>query len=333
MPADSARPFQPVKMQQIRQVVASEFDAVNDFIIDQLHSNVPLVENIGHYIVDAGGKRLRPLLSLLSAGTIGEITQHHIKLASVIEFIHTATLLHDDVVDLSDLRRGRPTANANWGNAPSVLVGDFLYSRAFQILVDIGNMPLMGLLSSTTNTVAEGEVLQLTRAGQADTDEATYYSVIRSKTAVLFAAACSGAAILSNQNDATRSALHSYGMNLGIAFQLVDDVLDYAGNPEETGKNIGDDLAEGKPTLPLIFVMQNGKPSDADRVRQAITEKSAAHLDSIVTAVADSGALQYCRDAAQTYSNAAIAAISELKDNHYKSALTALADIALGRNS
>ncbi|AKH68633.1 geranylgeranyl pyrophosphate synthase [Spongiibacter sp. IMCC21906] len=320
-------------MQEIRQVVASEFSAVNDFIIQQLHSNVSLVENIGHYIVDAGGKRLRPLLSLLSAGAIGKIDEDHVKLAAVIEFIHTATLLHDDVVDLSDLRRGRPTANANWGNAPSVLVGDFLYSRAFQILVQIGNMPLMGLLSQTTNTVAEGEVLQLTRAGEADTDEDTYFAVIRSKTAVLFAGACSGAAILSKKDNATQQALHDYGMNLGIAFQLVDDILDYNGNPEETGKNVGDDLAEGKPTLPLIYVMKHGSPEQAAMVRNAISQKSADKLADIVAAVNESGALEYCENAALHYSDAAITALSQFDDTPYTAALRQLTKIALKRNS
>lgn len=331
MPAVSARPSVDT-MQEIRHVVASEFAAVNDFILTQLHSNVALVENIGHYIVDAGGKRLRPLLSLLSAGAVAEVNSEHVKLAAVIEFIHTATLLHDDVVDLSELRRGRPTANAHWGNAPSVLVGDFLYSRAFQILVAIGNMPLMGLLSDTTNTVAEGEVLQLTRAGQADTSEDDYFEVIRSKTAVLFAAACSGAAILS-QREEQRQTLHDYGMNLGIAFQLVDDVLDYQGKPEETGKNIGDDLAEGKPTLPLIHVMKHGSPEQQRLVREAISQKSAAQLPEIVAAVSRSGALDYCQQAAQHYSSQALKALAPLPPSDHRDALARLTELALQRTS
>jgi octaprenyl-diphosphate synthase len=319
-------------MQHIRQVVAEEFSAVNDFIIEQLHSNVPLVENIGHYIVDAGGKRLRPLLSLLCAGAIGKIDYKHIQLAAVIEFIHTATLLHDDVVDISALRRGRPTANANWGNAPSVLVGDFLYSRAFQILVNIGDLPLMGLLSDTTNTVAEGEVLQLTRAGNPDTDEATYYDVIRSKTAVLFGAACSGAAILSQRSE-LQDPLYNYGMNLGIAFQLIDDILDYEGDPAETGKNVGDDLAEGKPTLPLIYLLKNGSAEQKAMVRDAISNKSAAQLDAIVVAVQSSGALDYCHAAAKDYTAKAQAALEILPASRQRDALERLTEIALARRS
>ncbi len=319
-------------MQHIRQVVDSEFSSVNDFIVEQLHSRVSLVENIGHYIIDAGGKRLRPLLSLLSAGALGHIAHDHIRLAAVIEFIHTATLLHDDVVDLSELRRGRPTANAEFGNAPSVLVGDFLYSRAFQVLVAIGNMPLMALLSDTTNTVAEGEVLQLSRAGNADTDEATYFNVIRSKTAVLFAAACAGSALLSN-NDEQRQALYDYGLNLGIAFQLVDDILDYEGDPEETGKNVGDDLAEGKPTLPLIYLLRHGSKDQQQQVRRAISEKSAAELDDIVTAVQSSGALDYCRQAAARHSQAAINALQALPASPYRDAMSQLSELALQRRS
>ncbi|MBD2859366.1 polyprenyl synthetase family protein [Spongiibacter sp. KMU-158] len=320
-------------MQNIRRVVDSEFNAVNDFIIDQLHSRVALVENIGHYIIEAGGKRLRPLLALLSAQLIDDrCDQNHIKLAAVIEFIHTATLLHDDVVDISELRRGRPTANANWGNAPSVLVGDFLYSRAFQILVEIGNMPLMGLLSDTTNTIAEGEVLQLTRAGQAETDEQTYFDVIRSKTAVLFAAACAGSAILSNKLDA-QQALYDYGMNLGIAFQLVDDILDYEGDPAETGKNIGDDLAEGKPTLPLIYVLQNGSEEEKAIIRQAISDKSAERLPEILDIVQRTGALDYCRQQAEQYSALAEQALAAMPENEAKTQMLRLCEIALGRKN
>ncbi|WP_269621017.1 polyprenyl synthetase family protein [Zhongshania sp. BJYM1] len=319
-------------MQQIRQIVDSEFAAVNEFIIAQLHSNVPLVENIGHYIVDAGGKRLRPLLTLLCAGAIGKIEQQHVKLAAVIEFIHTATLLHDDVVDISALRRGRPTANANWGNAPSVLVGDFLYSRAFQILVEISSLPLMGLLSGTTNTVAEGEVLQLSRAGNADTSETTYFDVIRCKTAVLFGAACEGAAIISNA-DQHQTALYDYGLNLGIAFQLIDDILDYEGDPDETGKNVGDDLAEGKPTLPLIYVLQHGNEQQQQLVRDAISNKTAEHLNAIVDAVTTTGALAYCRSAAERYTNLALAALTPFEPSPYRDALEKLTTIALSRRS
>ncbi|EEF21956.1 geranyl geranyl pyrophosphate synthase, putative, partial [Ricinus communis] len=262
---------------------------------------VPLVENIGHYIVDAGGKRLRPLLVLLVAGALGPIRQEHITLAGIIEFIHTATLLHDDVVDISSLRRGRATANAKWGNAPSVLVGDFLYSRAFQLLVELGSMPLMSLMADTTNTIAEGEVLQLTKAGDPATDEEAYFSVIESKTAVLFAAATEGAAILSGASTEDAARWRRYGLNLGNAFQLADDVLDYLGDPEKMGKNIGDDLAEGKPTLPLIRTLQVGTPADQILVSQAITDRDATAIAEIVAAVTRCGALDYTLQRAETY--------------------------------
>lgn len=329
MPAISHKRF---PMQQVRAVVEDEFGQVNDLIIEQLHSKVDMVENIGHYIVDAGGKRLRPMLSLLSAAALGEVSKNHIKLAAVIEFIHTATLLHDDVVDISSLRRGRPTANAEFGNAPSVLVGDFLYSRAFQILVDIGDMPVMKLLSDTTNIVAEGEVLQLTRAGQADTSEATYFEVITSKTAVLFAAACSGAAKLNNNAEAAEK-LHAYGLNLGIAFQVVDDALDYEGDPEETGKNVGDDLAEGKPTLPLIYAMQMGSAAQRQIIEQAITNKSAAQLTEIVEIVKSTGAMEACHKLAADYAQKANDALASLPSSDAKAAMERLAELSLQRKS
>ncbi len=317
-------------MQHIRAVVASEFDAVNDLIIDQLHSDVGLVENIGHYIVDAGGKRLRPLLALLSAGACGEISDKHIQLAAVIEFIHTATLLHDDVVDVSTLRRGRPTANEKWGSAPSVLVGDFLYSRAFQILVSIGNLNLMGLLSDTTNTIAEGEVLQLVRAGDASASREQYFTVIQNKTAVLFAAACCGAAMLSEHSDYA-DALYDYGLNLGMAFQLIDDVLDYEGDPESTGKNIGDDLNEGKVTLPLIYAMEKATPAEADLIRHAITTKSMANLKDVVRIVQETGALEHTRQVAKEYSGEALTALVPLRASSHHQALLDLCKLALTR--
>lgn len=319
-------------MQQVRAVVEDEFRQVNDLIIEQLHSKVDMVENIGHYIVDAGGKRLRPMLSLLSASALGNVDQNHIKLAAVIEFIHTATLLHDDVVDISSLRRGRPTANAEFGNAPSVLVGDFLYSRAFQILVEIGDMPVMKLLSNTTNVVAEGEVLQLTRAGQADTSEATYFEVITSKTAVLFAAACEGAARISGDTTSAEK-LSDYGLNLGIAFQVVDDALDYEGDPEETGKNVGDDLSEGKPTLPLIYAMRMGSEEQRKIIEQAISNKSADQLAEIVAIVKETGAMEACHKVAADYAAKASAAIADLADSPAKAAMERLAVLSLQRKS
>lgn len=320
-------------MQEIRATVAQEFKAVNQLIIDQLHSNIDLVENIGHYIVDAGGKRLRPLLVLLSGGACGDINDNHLKLAAAVEFIHTATLLHDDVVDLSSLRRGRPTANAEWGNAPSVLVGDFLYTRAFQLLVNIGDLHLMELMANTTNTIAEGEVLQLAKAGNPDTSESDYFQVIRSKTAVLFAAATAGGAILCKADKQTVEQSYQYGLNLGVAFQIIDDVLDYEGDPKVMGKNVGDDLAEGKPTLPLIYTATHGSPEQQSLVRSSIADKTTQHLDAIISAARQCGAIDYTRDMATTYSRQAQQALQNFPATNYKNSALKLCDMALGRSA
>ena len=320
-------------MQHIRDVVATEFEAVNQLIISRLESRVPLVENIGHYIVDSGGKRLRPLLALLAAGAIGPVSKAQIQLAAVIEFIHTATLLHDDVVDISSLRRGRPTANAEWGNAPSVLVGDFIYSRAFQMLVELDNMAVMELLAGTTNTIAEGEVLQLTKAGQPDTSEAEYYEVIHCKTAVLFSAAMRGAGILAEQPESLLASLDRYGEHLGTAFQLIDDILDYEGDPEQTGKNVGDDLAEGKPTLPLIIAMQRGTSEEAQLIRHAIENKDKSAIEAVIAAVVRTGALEYTREQAVKQNQMACDALSELADSPCKQALMQIAKESSARLS
>lgn len=319
-------------MQQIRAVVNDEFTQVNQQIVEQLYSKVALVENIGHYIVDAGGKRLRPLLVLLAAGASGGIRPEHITLATIIEFIHTATLLHDDVVDISNLRRGRATANAKWGNAPSVLVGDFLYSRAFQLLVGLGNAPLMALLADTTNTIAEGEVLQLTKAGDPTTSEDAYFSVIESKTAVLFAAATQGAALLSGEDPASASRWSRYGLKLGIAFQLADDVLDYLGDPEKMGKNIGDDLSEGKPTLPLIQTLRVGSAADRQLVAEAIANKDASAIGAIIEAVQRCDALEYTLARAADYAGQAHIELNGLADSRYTQALHDLCDLAARRD-
>ncbi|MGK0499536.1 MAG: octaprenyl-diphosphate synthase [Oceanicoccus sp.] len=319
-------------MQDIRETVASEFEAVNQLIIDQLHSDVPLVENIGHYIVDAGGKRLRPMLALLAGGACNKITEQHITLAALIEFIHTATLLHDDVVDISTLRRGRPTANAEWGNAPSVLVGDFLYTRAFQLLVSIGNMDVMTLLADTTNAIAEGEVLQLTKAGDASTSEADYFQVIRNKTAVLFAAAAAGGAILAGADKSNVDKYYQYGLELGLAFQLIDDVLDYEGDAQEMGKNVGDDLAEGKPTLPLIHAIQTGSIEQAELIRQAIRDKNIDNINAVVSTVKDCKSLDYARQRASECSEAAIKTLSNNNDNPYTQSLLKLARLSVDRS-
>ncbi len=315
-------------MEHIRNIVASEFDEVNDLIVAQLESDVALVENIGHYIVEAGGKRLRPLLVLLSAGCCQYQGQDHIRLAAVVEFIHTATLLHDDVVDLSTLRRGRPTANAKWGNAPSILVGDFLYSRAFQLLVAIGDMDIMANLSETTNTIAAGEVLQLSRVGDITTTEEQYLDVIQRKTAILFASACRGAAQLASMGTSDTKRFDDFGLSLGMAFQLIDDVLDYEGDAEEMGKNVGDDLREGKPTLPLIYTLAEGDAYSRKLVQHAINERSTEHQDEILSIVSNNGSLDYARNIAGSYAQQARDALSHLPENSYRDALAELVNIA-----
>ena len=319
-------------MHQIRASVASEFERVNQLIIDQLHSDVPMVENVGHYIVDAGGKRLRPLLVLLSGATLGTCTDRHIKFAALVEFIHTATLLHDDVVDISSLRRGRPTANAEFGNAPSVLVGDFLYTRAFQLMVQLEDMNLLRHMADTTNTIAEGEVLQLTRAGDAETSEAQYLEVITRKTAILFAAGCYGAGILSDAGETTCQNLHAFGLNLGIAFQMIDDVLDYDGDPETMGKNVGDDLTEGKPTLPLIRVLQTGDEAEKTLVRRAITDRTAEDLEAVVVAVRRCGALDYTRELARHYHDLALDCLRDLPKGAARTAMEQIVDLSINRD-
>jgi len=319
-------------MEQIRASVAAEFEQVNRLIVDQLHSDVPMVENVGHYIVDAGGKRLRPLLVLLTAAALGRCTGAHVKFAAVIEFIHTATLLHDDVVDISSLRRGRPTANEAFGNAPSVLVGDFLYTRAFQLMVELADMDILRHMADTTNTIAEGEVMQLTRAGDPETSEAQYLDVITRKTAVLFAAACYGAATLGGCDPQTRETLRVFGLNLGIAFQMIDDVLDYEGDAATMGKNAGDDLTEGKPTLPLIYTLDNGNPHEQALVRGAISEKSAQQIGDVLAAVRRCGAIEYTRNRARHYHDLAVTALQQLPESEARNALLRVTDLSINRD-
>jgi octaprenyl-diphosphate synthase len=332
-------------MQHILNLVKEDFDAVNSLIIKQLSSDVGLVESIGHHLIDAGGKRLRPLLVLLSARALqakpqaeqtedaSPLSEHHTQFAAVIEFIHSATLLHDDVVDMSNLRRGLPTANAKWGNAPSVLVGDFIYSRAFQLLVEIGLLDIMRLMANTTNEIAEGEVLQLTKAGDPSTTEAQYMDVIARKTAILFAAATKGAAELSLASQNQIDALATYGHNLGIAFQLMDDVLDYEGDPEKMGKNVGDDLSEGKPTLPLIYTIKNGSEAEAALIEHAIREKTAANLDQIAQIIKNNGALEYTKAMASQLADDAIKQLEQLNDSPYKEALIDIAHLSAQRDN
>lgn len=319
-------------MQHIRQLVSDDFDAVNSMIIDQLHSRVGMVENIGHYIIDAGGKRLRPLLALLAANACACKNSDHIRWAAIIEFIHTATLLHDDVVDISMLRRGRPTANANWGNAPSILVGDFIYSRAFQMLAKLENAAIVHLLADTTNQIAEGEVLQLTKAGDPDTTLDDYLQVIRDKTAILFAAALKGSAMIAGAEPKVQDALHAYGLDLGIAFQLADDALDYEGDAQKMGKNVGDDLAEGKPTLPLIHAIENARNGEAAIIIEAIRQKSATNIDAILALVKKQGSLDYTRSFAQTYADRAKSHLQVIAPSRFRDALEQLADFSVTRS-
>ena len=328
--------FQPnqdlLPMLPFQNAVASDLSAVNDMILNELHSDVGLVENIGHYIVDAGGKRLRPILVLLTAKALQYQQQRHIELATIIEFIHTATLLHDDVVDMSDLRRGRPTANAQFGNAPSVLVGDFLYSRAFQMLVRLGSMEIMKILSDTTNIISEGEVQQLINARNPSLTEADYLAVIHKKTAALFEAACSTAAVLAGAEEEQKHAAWRFGHHLGLAFQLVDDLLDYEGDQETLGKNIGDDLAEGKPTLPLIHAMAHTQGTERDLIQEAITHGRPDHLQDILALVKGCGSLDYTRRKAQEHATAAEDALSFLPINPWQQAMVELARFSVTRS-
>jgi octaprenyl-diphosphate synthase len=321
-------------MLPFHQIVKDDFAAVNQLIIEKLHSDVGLVENIGHYLVEAGGKRLRPLMVLLTANALGYAQQGgkaHLSLAAIIEFIHTATLLHDDVVDVSSLRRGRPTANAQWGNAPSVLVGDFLYSRAFQMMVAIGSMDIMAILSDTTNIIAEGEVQQLVNAKDPNVTEANYFNVIDKKTAILFAAACESAAVLCGASAAQRNALRTYGLKVGVAFQLVDDALDYTGDAATLGKNVGDDLAEGKPTLPLIHAMRKGTPEQAEIIATAIRNGDASQLPKILEIVQTTGGMDYTLECARDQVRQAVAQLQALPANPFVGAMQQVAEFSLAR--
>jgi octaprenyl-diphosphate synthase len=317
----------------IHQVVADDFASLNEKVVSQLHSQVPLIESIGHYITQAGGKRMRPVLVLLCAKALSYQGQQHVDLATVIEFLHTATLLHDDVVDMSEMRRGRPTANVRWDNPSSVLVGDFIYSRAFQLLVQIGNMQIMDVMATTTNKISEGEVLQLVHQHDPATTEEAYLEVIRNKTAILFAAACSTAAILAGAAVPIQQQLHNFGLQIGMAFQLIDDVLDYSGNSVELGKNVGDDLAEGKPTLPLIYTMRHGTVEQKTLISAAIESGGLEHLQAIIAAVKNSGALAYTRNVAQKRIESALGELASIPDSIYRKGLEQVAEAALYRSS
>ena len=306
---------------------------VDRVIAARLDSGVPLVGEVSQYIISAGGKRLRPALLLLMAGAIGYREAQRFNLAAVVEFIHTATLLHDDVVDDSTLRRGRATANVSFGNPASVLVGDFLYSRAFQMMVDCGIMRVMEILADATNVIAEGEVLQLMNMHDASLDEAGYLRVIRSKTAKLFEASARLPAILAGSTPALEAACAEYGQALGTAFQVIDDVLDYEGDSTELGKNLGDDLREGKTTLPLIIAMQRCAPAERELIQRAIEEGHTQDLAPIVQIVRQTGAMQATRAAAGQEAQRAMSALSALPDNPYRQALMALAEQLLDRRT
>lgn len=320
-------------LDEIQRLSAADMTAVNQQIFSQLSSDVALVNQLGIYIVNSGGKRLRPLLAVLAARALGYQGEQHISIAAIIEFIHTSTLLHDDVVDESTLRRGKETANALFGNQASVLVGDFLYSRSFQMMVTLNNMRVMQVLADATNIIAEGEVLQLMNVNDPDTTEQSYMQVIYCKTAKLFEAATQLAAVISGQSTEIEQAMKAYGMHLGTAFQLIDDVLDYQADASELGKNIGDDLAEGKPTLPLIHALKMGKPEQQQLIREAITEGNGmAHLPQIMAALLETGAFDYTRQIAQQEAIKAKQALLLLPASEYKTALSALADIAISRS-
>ncbi len=319
-------------IQQLYNLVAEDREAVDALIRKRLHSDVVLINQVSEYIINSGGKRLRPVLVLLSAGAFGYQGKHHHELAAVVEFIHTATLLHDDVVDESDMRRGKETANNVWGNAPSVLVGDFLYSRAFQMMINVHSMRVMEILSEATNIIAEGEVMQLLNVHNADLQEEGYLEVIRYKTAKLFESASQLGAVICNRSDDEEDAMARYGMHLGTAFQLVDDVLDYSASSEELGKNIGDDLAEGKPTLPLIYTINHGSTEQAALVREAVEQGGIDKIEEIRQAIESVGAIAYTARTAREEADRAIAALSIIEDSPYKEALIALANYSVERS-
>tara|TARA_R110002110_G_scaffold271566_1_gene486964 strand:+ start:62977 stop:63939 length:963 start_codon:yes stop_codon:yes gene_type:complete len=320
-------------MKHIRQLVEKEFTAVNELIIQSLESRIETVNQIGQYIVSSGGKRVRPLVVLLTAKACRASTEDAVKMATIIEFIHTATLLHDDVVDGSALRRGRPTANAVWDNATAVLVGDFIYSRAFQMIASLNNQEATEILAETTNVIAEGEVLQLSHRQQPDISEAQYLRVIEYKTAKLFEAASLLGCILANKKKSQQSQLALYGKNIGIAFQLTDDMLDYQSDNPDWGKNVGDDLAEGKATLPLLYAMKQGSAEVRATIREAILSKGAGDLSQIQEAIATTGAIQYTRQIAEQAIHTAKANLECLCDSPYKQALSDLANFIVTRHT
>jgi len=320
-------------IKNIQALTQNDMTAVNNLIYSQINSDVALINQLGIYIVNAGGKRMRPMLTVLAARAFDYQGEDHISIAAIIEFIHTATLLHDDVVDESNMRRGRETANALFGNSASVLVGDFLYTRSFQMMTKLGNMKIMDILSDATNIVAEGEVLQLMNCNDPDTTEESYFEVIYCKTAKLFEAATRLAAVISGQSETIEKAMQEYGKYLGTAFQLVDDIMDYTADAKSMGKNVGDDLAEGKPTLPLLYAMKHGNEQQRQLIRDAIEHCNGMdHLDEILAVMQQTGSLVYTQKKAEQEADKAINALHVLPESEHKQALIALAHIAANRS-
>ena len=317
--------------EEIRSLIEEDLQAVDALILRRLQSDVVLINQLGHYIIGGGGKRIRPVVVLLAARACGTASEDAIQLAAVIEFIHTATLLHDDVVDTSEMRRGKETANAVFGNQAAVLTGDFLYSRAFQMMVEVQSMRVMEILAETTNVIAEGEVLQLLNCNDPDTTEERYYQVIYRKTAKLFEAGGQLGAVIANQPEAIEQALMSYGKHLGNAFQLIDDALDYSASAEEMGKNVGDDLAEGKPTLPLIHAMENSEGQERERIRSAIENGGGDQFDPIMKTITHTNAIEYTLDAAKLAVDEATDSAMKLPESPYREALISLAQFTLTR--
>jgi octaprenyl-diphosphate synthase len=323
----------PSTFDDVAELSRSDMQAVDSLISASLQSDVALVSQVSEYIVMSGGKRLRPVIVLLASRAFGYSGEQHVRAAAIIEFIHTATLLHDDVVDSSSRRRGQDSANTVFGNQASVLVGDFLYSRAFQMMVDIDSMRVMQILADATNTIAAGEVMQLMNVHDPDTSEEAYYQVIYRKTARLFEAGAQIAAVLSGRSPAEEKTMMMYGQHLGTAFQLVDDALDFNASAEELGKNLGDDLAEGKATLPLIYAMQRGSADDRELIRNAILDGGLDQLDRITAIIESTGALQYTTRRAQEAADAAVASLADIPDSQYKQALIAIAELSIQRRN
>jgi octaprenyl-diphosphate synthase len=322
-----------MNIKNIQSLTQQDMTAVNDLIFSKLHSDVALINQLGIYIVNGGGKRMRPLLTVLASRAMGYEGSEHLQLAAIIEFIHTSTLLHDDVVDESNMRRGRETANAMFGNSASVLVGDFLYSRSFQMMSELNNLKIMDILSDATNIIAEGEVLQLMNCNDPETTEESYLQVIYCKTAKLFEAATRLAAVIANQDSKTEMAMLNYGKHLGTAFQLVDDIMDYTADAQEMGKNVGDDLAEGKPTLPLLYAMKHGNEQQSALIRSAIENGDGMNnLNDILLAMKQTGSLVYTQKKAEQEADKAINALADLPESEHKQALISLAHIAANRS-